>query len=155
MFVAFGIVLYVVDRIAASRRRLDGVGVGDGLLMGVAQALALQPGVSRSGVTMTAARALGFDREEAARFAFLLALPAIAGAGVYEGADLVAEGLPDAMAGPFLAGIVASAASGFAVIAFLLRYLRRHDFAIFLWYRVAVALLAFGVIAAGVRPGTL
>ena len=85
MLVVFGVVLYAVDRIAASRRHLEDLGVRDGLVLGVAQALALQPGVSRSGVTMTAARVLTFDRETAARFSFLLSLPVIAGRGPLQG----------------------------------------------------------------------
>ncbi len=104
---------------------------------------------------MTAARAIGFDRETAARFSFLLSLPVIAGAAIYAGADVAGDGLPPGMTGPFLAGIAASAVSGFLVIAFLLQYLRRHDFAIFLWFRIAVAAVVFGVIAAGIRSATI
>jgi undecaprenyl-diphosphatase len=155
MLVVFGVVLYAVDRIASSRRHLDELGVRDGLVLGVAQALALQPGVSRSGVTMTAARVLTFDRETAARFSFLLSLPVIAGAVLYKGLDLAGDGVPPGMGGPFVAGIAASAVSGFLVIAFLLRYLRVHDFALFLWIRVAVAALIFVVIATGARPATI
>ncbi|MCI0635446.1 MAG: undecaprenyl-diphosphate phosphatase [Actinobacteria bacterium] len=155
MLIVFGIVLYAVDRVASSERHLDELTVRHGLLLGVAQALALQPGVSRSGVTMTAARAMGFERETAARFSFLLSLPVIAGAAIYAGVDVAGDGLPPGMAGPFLAGIAASAVSGFLVIAFLLQYLRRHDFAIFLWLRIAVAAVVFGVIAAGIRSATV
>jgi undecaprenyl-diphosphatase len=155
MLVVFGVVLYAVDRIASSRRHLDELGVRDGLVLGVAQALALQPGVSRSGVTMTAARVLTFDRETAARFSFLLSLPVIAGAVLYKGLDLAGDGVPPGMGGPFVAGIAASAVSGFLVIAFLLRYLRVHDFALFLWIRVAVAALIVVVIATGARPATI
>jgi undecaprenyl-diphosphatase len=155
MLVVFGVVLYAVDRIASSRRHLDELGVRDGLVLGVAQALALQPGVSRSGVTMTAARVLTFDRETAARFSFLLSLPVIAGAVLYKGLNLAGDGVPPGMGGPFVAGIAASAVSGFLVIAFLLRYLRVHDFALFLWIRVAVAALIFVVIATGARPATI
>jgi undecaprenyl-diphosphatase len=151
----FGAVLYAVDRIASSCRNLDDLGVRDGLALGVAQALALQPGVSRSGVTMTAARVLTFDRETAARFSFLLSLPVIAGAVLYKGLDLASDGMPPGMGGPFVAGIAASAVSGFLVIAFLLRYLRVHDFALFLWIRVAVAALILLVIATGTRPATI
>jgi undecaprenyl-diphosphatase len=154
MLVVFGVVLYAVDRIASSLRHLDDLGVRDGLVLGVAQAIALQPGVSRSGVTMTAARVLTFDRETAARFSFLLSLPVIAGAVLYKGLDLAADGIPPGMGGPFVAGIAASAVSGFLVIAFLLRYLRVHDFALFLWIRVAVAALILVVIATGARPAT-
>jgi len=155
MLVVFGIVLYVVDRVSSRGRHLDDFTVRRGLLLGVAQSLALQPGVSRSGVTMTAARAMGFDRETAARFSFLLSLPVIAGATIYTGLDLGREGIPPGMTGPFLAGIAASAVSGFLVIAFLLSYLRRRDFALFLWIRLAVAAVVFGVIAAGVRSATI
>jgi undecaprenyl-diphosphatase len=154
MLVVFGVLLYVVDRVAARRRSIDDVGVRDGLLLGVAQAVALQPGVSRSGVTITAARAMGLDRPSAARFSFLLSLPIIAGAGVLKGFDVLRSGLPSGMAAPFLWGMVASAISGFLVIWFLLAYLRRRDFALFLWYRIAVAALVFGVIAFGVRPAS-
>jgi undecaprenyl-diphosphatase len=152
MLAVFGVLLYVVDRVAARRRSIDDIGVRDGLLLGVAQAVALQPGVSRSGVTITAARAMGLDRPSAARFSFLLSLPIIAGAGALKGLDLVRTGLPAGMAAPFLWGMLASAISGFLVIWFLLAYLRRRDFALFLWYRIAVAVLVFGVIAFGVRP---
>ena len=94
MLVVFGVVLYAVDRIAASRRHLEDLGVRDGLVLGVAQALALQPGVSRSGVTMTAARVLTFDRETAARFSFLLSLPVIAGRGPVQGTGSRGRGDP-------------------------------------------------------------
>jgi len=155
MLAAFGVVLYVVDRRAAQRRHLDDLGVRDGLWLGIAQALALQPGVSRSGVTMTVGRAMGFDRATAARFSFLLSMPIIAGAGVYKGIDLVRDGIPAGMGGAFAAGVIASAISGFLVIAFLLSYLRRHDFGVFLWYRLAAAAICFGVIAAGIRSATI
>ena len=155
MLVVFGLVLYVVDRVAANRRELGDLGVRHGWWLGVAQAAALQPGVSRSGVTITAARAMGFDRETAARFSFLLSLPVIAGAGAYEGIDVVRDGIPASMTGPFVAGIVASAISGFAVIAFLLAYLRRRDFTVFVWYRLVVAAICFIVIATGLRPATV
>ncbi len=116
----------------------DSIGPKEGLLLGTAQALALQPGVSRSGVTITAARAMGLDRESAARFSFLLSLPIIAGAGAYKAVDLAQTGL-QGHAAEFVAGMVASAISGFVVIWGLLRYLKRHDFTVFLGYRVAVA----------------
>ena len=154
MLIVFGVILVVVDSAAPIRRRMADLSVRDGLVMGVAQAVALQPGVSRSGVTITAGRALGLDRESAARFSFLLALPIIAGAGILKGIDVAGSGLPAGMAWPFVWGMVASAVSGFLVIAFLLAYLRRHSFVVFLVYRVAVAILVFAVIAAGVRPAS-
>ena len=155
MLATFAVVLFVVDRRAAQRRRLDDLGVLDGLWLGVAQALALQPGVSRSGVTITVGRAMGFDRTTAARFSFLLSMPIIAGAGVYKGFDLARDGIPAGMGGAFAAGVIASAISGFLVIAFLLSYLRRHDFGVFLWYRLAAAAICFGVIAAGIRSAAV
>jgi undecaprenyl-diphosphatase len=154
MLAVFGVILYTVDRVAARRRSIEDVTVRDGLILGVAQALALQPGVSRSGVTITAARAVGLDRPSAARFSFLLSLPIIAGAGVFKGADLIRTGLPAGMAAPFVWGMIASAVSGFLVIWFLLAYLRRRDFGLFLWYRLAAAAVVFAVIALGIRPAS-
>jgi undecaprenyl-diphosphatase len=154
MLVPFGLLLVVVDRRARSDRAFDTIGPRDGLLLGTAQALALQPGVSRSGVTITAARAMGLDRESAARFSFLLSLPIIAGAGAYKGVDLAQTGL-QGHAGEFVAGIVASAISGFVVIWGLLTYLKRHDFTVFLWYRVALAALVAVLILANVRDATV
>lgn len=155
MLALFGVVLYVVDRRRPTARGLDDLLVRDGLLLGIAQAVSLQPGISRAGITITAARGMGFDRPTAARFSFLLALPIIAGAGVYKGLGLVREGVPAGMRGAFAAGTLASAVSGFLVIAFLLSYLRRRDFTVFLWYRLAVAALCLGVIAAGIRSATV
>jgi undecaprenyl-diphosphatase len=154
MLVTFGLLLVFVDRRARSDRAYGSIGPREGLLLGTAQALALQPGVSRSGVTITAARAMGLDRESAARFSFLLSLPIIAGAGAYKAVDLTQTGL-QGHAGEFVAGIVASAVSGFVVIWGLLRYLRRHDFTAFLWYRVGVAALVVVLIVAGVRDATV
>jgi undecaprenyl-diphosphatase len=151
MLAVFGVVLYVVDRRARSDRSIADLRVRDGLLLGVAQALALQPGVSRSGVTITAARGLGIDRESAARFSFLLSLPIIFGAAVFKGADILESGL-GAYAGPFFWGMVSSAVSGFLVIWGLLAYLRHRDFKVFMIYRLAVAALVLIVIVTGVRP---
>jgi undecaprenyl-diphosphatase len=154
MLASFGVVLYVVDVKAPVRRSLDSIGPGTGLFLGVAQALALQPGVSRSGVTMTAARAIGLDRGSAARFSFLLSLPVIFGAGIFAGADLLRDGMQGYEA-QFFWGTVSSAVSGFLVIWGLLAYLRRHDFRLFMLYRLAAAALVFGLIAAGVRDATI
>jgi undecaprenyl-diphosphatase len=154
MLVVFGVVLVVVDRIARTDRPAHMFGPRDGLVLGIAQALALQPGVSRSGVTITAARALGFDRPSAAGLSFLLSLPIIAGAGVYKAVDLAGTGLQGY--GPeFVAGMVASGASGYLVIRWILGYLQRHDFVIFLWYRVALAALVLVLIVTGLRDPTI
>ncbi|MBI3649264.1 MAG: undecaprenyl-diphosphate phosphatase [Actinobacteria bacterium] len=151
MLAAFGVVLLVVDRRAKSDLTMADLTVGRGLTLGVAQALALQPGVSRSGITMTVARAMGLDRESATRFSFLLALPIIAGAGLLKGIHLVNGGF-HGYASQFLWGFLSSAASGFVVIWGLLAYLRRHDYKYFMIYRLAVAAIVLVVIAAGV-PG--
>jgi undecaprenyl-diphosphatase len=155
MLAAWAIVLYVVDRVASVRREMSDLTVRDGLVLGVAQALALQPGVSRSGITITAGRAIGLDRTSAARFSFLLSLPIIAGAGLYKGVELLKTGIPPGMGWPFFWGFVSAAVSGFLIIAFLLSYLRRHDFALFMWYRLAVGALSIALVVTGVRPGTI
>jgi undecaprenyl-diphosphatase len=157
MLVVFGVVLYVVDRVAKRTRGFDDLRFGDAVIIGVAQAVALQPGVSRSGVTITAARWLGLTREAAARFSFLLSLPVIGGAGAYKGAKLLtgAEHIPPGFGGPFAWGIVASAVSGFLVIWGLLAYLRRRDFTPFVLYRLAAAGVVLGIIASGVRSATI
>jgi undecaprenyl-diphosphatase len=151
MLAVFGVVLYVVDKRAPSRRSFDTLSTRDGLVLGVAQALALQPGISRSGVTITVGRLMAIDRESAARFSFLLSIPIIAGAGLYKSLDVVQTGLPPGTAPAFFWGMVSSAVSGFVVIAFLLSFLRRKDFFIFMVYRLAVAGLVLGLLATGVR----
>jgi undecaprenyl-diphosphatase len=154
MLACFGVVLYVVDRLCRQDRSFETIGPRTGLFLGTAQALALQPGVSRSGVTITAARLIGIEREAAARASFLLAIPIIAGAGLYKSLDLAQHGFQGY--GPqFFWGFVASAVSGFVVIWFLLRYLRRHDFLLFMVYRLGVAALVFLLIATGVRSATI
>jgi undecaprenyl-diphosphatase len=154
MLAVFGVVLWAVDRRSRSDRDLETIGPRTGLALGIAQAVALQPGVSRSGITITAARAIGLDRESAARFSFLLSLPIIAGAGAFKALDLMQSGFQGYEA-EFFWGFVSSAVSGFVVIWFLLRYLRRHSFAVFTWYRLGVAALCVVLIATGVRSATI
>jgi undecaprenyl-diphosphatase len=135
----FGVVLWAVDRWAPPGEVVPAPHLGRALAVGCAQALALWPGTSRSGITMTAARGLRFDRTSAARFSFLLSIPAT---GLAFAADLVdlmrAPVLPVGL--PFLiVGFLAAAVSGFAVIAWLLRWVSRHGFLPFAMYRVALA----------------
>jgi undecaprenyl-diphosphatase len=151
----FGVVLYVVDRFAGQQRELKDVRLRDAALVGTAQALALAPGVSRSGATITMGRGLRLDRETATRFSFLLSLPIIAGAGLYQGAKVAVDGLPPGTAAPFLWGMLSAAVSGFLVISFLLSYVRRGSFAPFVVYRLALAALVFALIVTGVRPATI
>ncbi len=154
MLAVFGVVLYVVDLRAPINKGIEDMTVARGGILGLAQALALQPGVSRSGVTMTAGRLMGLNREAAARFSFLLAMPIIAGAGLFKGYDLIQTGF-QGYGSQFFWGFLSSAISGFLVIWGLLKYLRGHDFKIFMIYRLAVAGLVLGLIVTGVRPATL
>jgi undecaprenyl-diphosphatase len=154
MLAVFAIVLFVVDRVARADRGLSDLRLRGALFIGAAQAIALQPGVSRSGVTVTAARGTGLDRPSATRFSFLLSLPIIAGAGLFKGATVLQDGLPPGTAAPFLWGMVAAAISGFLVIWGLLAYVRKHDFTPFVIYRLAVAGVVLGLIATGVRPAS-
>jgi undecaprenyl-diphosphatase len=154
MLAILGVILYVVDRICRADRAFDTIGPRTGLFLGAAQAVALQPGVSRSGITLTAARLIGLDRTSAARFSFLLAMPIIAGAGVSKTIGVAHTGF-QGYGAQFFWGFAASAVSGFAVIWFLLKYLRRHDFLVFMLYRLAVAGLVLALIATGVRSATI
>jgi undecaprenyl-diphosphatase len=155
MLAVFGVVLYVVDRIAPQTKRMRNLTWKSSLTIGLAQAAALQPGVSRSGVTITAARALGMYRESAARFSFLLSLPIIGGAVLFKGVQLAQDGIPPGMGSAFFWGTISSGISGYLVIAWLLKYLRTRDFLPFMIYRIAVAVLVLIVIAAGLRPATI
>lgn len=155
MLVVFGVALVVIDRRAPSRRGVEGITVRDGAILGIAQAVALQPGVSRSGITIAAGRLLGLEREAAARVSFLLSLPIIAGAGLYKGLEVLRDGFPDGLGAVVAAGVASAAASGFLVIWFLLSYLRRHAFTAFLWYRVGVAAIVVVAIASGARGATV
>ena len=137
------------ERLARHLRDLEKAGLRDGLLIGCSQALALIPGVSRSGITMTTGLFLGLTRTGAARFSFLLSAPIIAGAGLYEGIKLFKTGgLPNQ---PFFFwGFAASAGCGYLVISFLMRYLERHTFYPFVVYRLALAAaVAVGLIWGG------
>ncbi len=132
MLMIMGVVLYLVDSRAPKTRKLGQMGLGDSILIGVSQALAIIPGISRAGITMTAGRFLGLRREAAARFSFLLSAPIIFGAGLVQLSKIT----PSQINAPFLTGVLVSAAVGFLSIGFLLRYLTRHSFVIFVWYRL-------------------
>jgi undecaprenyl-diphosphatase len=136
-----GFLLIVAERLARHKRPLTNLKLGDALLIGLSQALAIMPGVSRSGITMTCALFLGFTRETAARFSFLLSTPIIAGAGLWHLRQWY-ENPPDdlgllAAALGFLAALVSS----YLVIRFLLRFLRRHTFYPFAIYRIILAVV--------------
>jgi undecaprenyl-diphosphatase len=148
----FGVILWLADR-RPEGRGMGELGLRSAVAVGLAQSLSLMPGVSRSGITITAGRFLGLDRDSAARFSFLLLVPITFGAVAYKGVgDVLLADLPPGMTGPFLVGSLASGASGLAAISALLGYVRRHDYSLFVVYRLAVALAVLLLIAAGVRP---
>ena len=150
----FGVLLWLADRLP-EQRRLEDLGVRTGFLIGVAQVLALIPGVSRSGITITAGRAYRLDRDAAARFSFLLLVPVVLGAVVYKGVtDVILDPLPAGSGGPFLVGTLAAVAVGLVAIDVLLGYVRRHDYSPFVLYRIAVAIAIVAVIASGARHAT-
>jgi undecaprenyl-diphosphatase len=147
MLVVFGLVLGWADR-RPGKRTVDDIGLRDALYMGLGQAVALQPGVSRSGVTMTAGRLGGLGRDGAARFAFLMSLPITAGALMFKAVDVVdAGGIPDGFVAPFAWGIVASGLTGWVAVWGTLRLIRTRTFAPFVIYRVAVGLAVVGLYA--------
>lgn len=133
--IVMGTLLWAADKWASDRRKLEDVTNRDALLIGLAQMFALIPGVSRSGSTMTAGRALGFERESAARFSFLMSMPITAAAVVVK--------LPQAVhaqsdLAPLIAGIVSAAVSGWIAISVLLRFVARNSFGVFALYRVVL-----------------
>jgi undecaprenyl-diphosphatase len=135
--------LWLGERRGVQSRALDGMSLRDAVVIGVAQAAALFPGTSRSGVTIAAGLFLGLTREAAARFSFLMAVPVIAGAGLWKARTLVGAGLQGAQVGQLAVGVAMAALFGFVAIAFLLRFLRSNPTTIFIVYRVAFAALIF------------
>jgi undecaprenyl-diphosphatase len=151
LLAVFGIVLWVADHHPASRS-LETLTIRDAVVIGVAQAAALAPGVSRSGITISAGRFLGLGREGAARMSFLLLVPTTLGAVLWKGTtDVILGDLPAGWEGPFVVGVLAAAASGFVAIVSLLRFVQRHTYAPFVYYRLIVAAIVLLVIATGVR----
>ncbi|MDP9272833.1 MAG: undecaprenyl-diphosphatase UppP [Chloroflexota bacterium] len=141
-------ILWIAEAVGRRRRELDDLRVRDAATIGAAQALALFPGISRSGITIAAGLFLGLEREAAARFSFLMATPIIAGAGIWKARELFGGALGAADVVPLVVGFVAAALAGLAAIAFLLAYLRRRSTALFIGYRyVAAALLVMAVVA--------
>jgi undecaprenyl-diphosphatase len=150
----FAVLLWLADRLP-ERRGLEDVGVRDGFLIGLAQVLALIPGVSRSGITITAGRAYRLDRDAAARFSFLLLVPVVLGAVVYKGVKhVILESLPAGSAGPFLVGTLAALAVGLVAIDVLLGYVRRHGYGLFVVYRLVLAAIVVIVILSNARDAT-
>ena len=140
MLVVGGVILFVADRVGRRSRAIADITFPVAIGIGAAQALALIPGISRSGISISAGRLAGLDREAAARFAFLMATPITAGAGVFEARKLLTgeAGVQIELA-PLLVGMVAALLSGLAAIHFMLRYLRTRSLDVFVWYRFVLA----------------
>jgi undecaprenyl-diphosphatase len=154
LLAVFAVVLWIADRTDANRRIGD-MTLRDALAIGLVQALALAPGVSRSGVTISAARFLRLDRDSAARFSFLLLLPTTLGAVVWKGVtDVLLADLPPGSTGPFVVGTIAAAVSGLFAIWALLGYVRRRTYSVFVVYRLLAAGAVLLLIATGVREAT-
>jgi undecaprenyl-diphosphatase len=151
ILVVFGLLLLLAEQVGRQRVAIDGLTLRHGLIIGGFQALALVPGASRSGSTITGGLFLGFTREAAARYSFLLSIPAVVLSGLFELRDVGAGGGPDLV--PTLIATVVSFVVGYASIAWLLRYITRHSMMIFVTYRVFIGtflltLLSLGVITA-------
>ncbi|HEY0890567.1 MAG TPA: undecaprenyl-diphosphate phosphatase [Nocardioides sp.] len=147
--IVLGVVLGLADRFGGQRKSLKNLSLRDAVLMGLAQAAALVPGVSRSGATISMGRALGYERATATRYAFLLAIPAVIGAGIFELKE-IPHGHNDYGWGPTLLATVVSFVVGYAAIAWLLRYVATKSFTPFVLYRVLLGGATLLLVAAGV-----
>ena len=154
LLAAGALLLLWADRSPQSRA-MGELGLGQALVMGCAQALALAPGVSRSGITITAGRFMKLDRDGAARFSFLLLLPTVLGAVALKGVgDVLLGDLPSGWKGPFAVGTLAALGSGLLAIDWLLGFVRNHTYDVFVVYRLVVAALVLLAIVSGVREAT-
>ena len=143
MLILLGLILYLVDRRGKKQIDVEHISLKTSFLIGLSQALAIIPGVSRSGITMTMALALGMTREGAARFSFLLSAPIIFGAAVIKMPKIMAN--PQLIDTSFIAGMVVACLFGLASIGFLLRYVQKKSFLPFVWYRFALGALVMTV----------
>ena len=146
--IGFGIILGVADALGRHRLALANLNAKDGILFGLGQALALIPGVSRSGATISTGLALGYTREAAARYAFLLAIPAVVASGLYEATKIGSD--PTVEWGPTILATVIAFVTGFAVIAWLLRWVTTRSYLPFVIYRIALGLLLIILLLTGV-----
>jgi undecaprenyl-diphosphatase len=143
--IVLGAVLWIVDKLVDQRRILGEMRWVDSALIGLSQVIALIPGVSRSGATITSARGLRFDRESAAEFSFLMSMPIIAAAVVLEGPKALHQ---SGLTNELMSGVVASAISGWLAISILMRYVSRHSYGIFAAYRIVFGLAVLAVVYA-------
>lgn len=147
----FAILLWIADRYGKEIRPLRSIRVPDAVVVGLAQATALMPGVSRSGITLTAGLFRGFKRADAARFSFLLGIPLVSIAGLKGLSDLVQADPTGQEMARIAAGMIASAISGFLAISFLLRYLQTSSTTVFVVYRILASIVLIGLVASGFR----
>jgi len=140
-----GLLLLAAEVYGKKVRELKSIGLKDSIVIGFAQALALMPGVSRSGITITAGLFSGFSRESAARFSFLLAMPITFGAALLKFKHVMKEGIPQDERMTFLLGIAAAAITGYFVIKYFLKFLQGHTFYVFVWYRILFGSAAIAV----------
>lgn len=154
VLMVFAVFLAIADELGKQAR--DKLTLRDSVLMGLAQAMALIPGVSRSGGTLTAGLFLGLRRESAARYSFLLAIPAVFGAGIFSIPDVLDRSGPGLQATipQTIAATVVAFVVGYACVAWLLRYVSKHSFMVFVWYRIALGALLCGLLATGVVDPT-
>ncbi len=150
--IVFGVILGVADHIGRKQLDLDQLTVGHGITYGIAQAFALVPGVSRSGGTITAGRLLGYKREDATEYAFLLAVPAVFGSGIYQLTD-IGSGPAPSWGATIFATIVAFAI-GYSVIAWLMRFITTHSYLAFVIYRIVLGLFVLALVSLGVIAPT-
>ena len=146
----FGVVLVWADS-QTGTRDLDSFSTRDALLIGAAQVLALNPGTSRSGITITAARTFGFSRDAAARVSFLMSVPVIGGAVLLKLTKLAKDGIPEGLLTPMIVGIVAAGISGWIAMWGMIRLLRSRSFTPFVMYRFAVGIGVLSLLATSVR----
>ena len=148
--IVFAVLLGLSDRMTG-RRVVENFRTRDAVVVGAAQALALNPGTSRSGITITGARQRGFDRDSAVRLSFLMGIPVTAGAVLLKGAGLAADGIPEGLAVPMVVGIVTSGVSGWFAVWGLLRFVRTRTFAPFVVYRIVLGVVILLIVATGWR----
>ena len=148
--IVFGLLLWWADQ-QRGARKLEQLRVADAVKVGAAQALALNPGTSRSGITITAARWIGFDRDAAARLSFLMSVPVIAGAVLFKAVRLAQDGIPDGLVWPMIVGIITSAIAGWFAVWGTLALLRTQTFLPFVIYRVLLGVAVLGIAASGWR----
>lgn len=148
----FGLLLGIADRTARSIKGIEDLNVRDGLVYGLCQALALIPGVSRSGATISGGLFMGYTREAATRYAFLLAIPAVMASGFYQALDISSD--PAASWGPTILATVIAFGIGYAVIAWLIRYVSTKSYMPFVIYRISLGLLVLVLLATGVLTST-